>query len=223
MRRSFTLVSVITHAIAIAAALVAQAVAVGPLPVPREPISFVGTIPIVAADIRLPRPAPRPSTVPSDASRNVAPIEPPSQILPETIHEPASLQPISGFVDGGADLGGRFETVALPPTPPPPPPSPPPQQPMRLHSGMQAPRKVFNADPIYPQIAQRAQVGGIVILEAVIDARGRVESVRVLRSLPLLDQAAVDAVKQWIFTPALLNGTPVPVVMTVTVNFELSR
>ena len=88
---------------------------------------------------------------------------------------------------------------------------------------MQAPRKVFNVDPIYPRIAESAHIGGVVILEAVIDARGRVESVRVLRSLPLLDQAAVDAVKQWIFTPALVNGTPVPVVMTVTVNFELGR
>ena len=222
MRRSFTLVSVITHAIAIAAALVAQAVAIGPLPVPREPIGFVGTIPIIITDIPLPRPAPRSSTVPSDPSRNVAPIEPPSQIVAESVHEPASSQPIGGFVDGGVDLGGRLEAIALPPSPPPPPP-PPPQQPTRLHSGMQAPRKVFNVDPVYPRIAQSAQVGGVVILEAVIDARGRVESVRVLRSLPVLDQAAVDAVKQWVFTPALLNGTPVPVVMTVTVNFQLSR
>jgi protein TonB len=219
MRRSFTLVSVITHAIAIAAALVAQAVAVGPLPVPREPIGFVGAIPIIVTDVSLPRPARRSSTVPSDASRNVAPIEPPSQIVAESVHEPAS-QPIGGIVDGGVDLGGRLEALVLPPPPPPP---PPPQQPMRLHSGMQAPRKVFNVDPIYPRIAESAHIGGVVILEAVIDARGRVESVRVLRSLPLLDQAAVDAVKQWIFTPALVNGTPVPVVMTVTVNFELGR
>jgi len=87
---------------------------------------------------------------------------------------------------------------------------------------MQAPRKIVNVNPVYPGIARSAQVAGVVILEAVIDARGRVESVRVLRSIPPLDQAAVDAVKQWIFTPALLNGVPVPVVMTVTVNFELA-
>ena len=60
-----------------------------------------------------------------------------------------------------------------------------------------------------------------MILEAVIDAQGRVASVRVLRSIALLDQAAVDAVRQWRFTPALLNAEPVPVVMTVTVNFKL--
>ncbi len=88
---------------------------------------------------------------------------------------------------------------------------------------MQAPRKIANVDPVYPRVAQTARVEGVVILEAVIDARGRVESVRVLRSIPLLDQAAVDAVKQWILTPALLNGIAVPVVMTVTVNFTLAN
>jgi protein TonB len=61
----------------------------------------------------------------------------------------------------------------------------------------------------------------MVILEAVIAEDGRVRDVRVLRSIQLLDQAAIDAVRQWRFTPTLLNGVPVPIVMTVTVNFEL--
>ena len=64
---------------------------------------------------------------------------------------------------------------------------------------------------------------GIVILEAVISETGRVRDVRVLRSIPLLDNAAIDAVRQWQFTPTLLNGQPVPIVMTVTVSFELKR
>ncbi len=93
---------------------------------------------------------------------------------------------------------------------------------MHLHSGMQAPRKTVNVDPVYPRVAQAVRIEGVVILEAVIDVQGRVESVRVLRSIPLLDQAAVDAVKQWTFTPTLLNGVPVPIAMTVTVNFELA-
>ncbi len=76
-------------------------------------------------------------------------------------------------------------------------------------------------DPVYPPLARSSRVEGVVILEAVLDATGRVDSVRVLRSIPLLDQAAVDAVRQWRFTPARLNGVPVPVVMTVTVNFTL--
>ena len=62
---------------------------------------------------------------------------------------------------------------------------------------------------------------GIVIIEATIGADGRVTNARILRSVPLLDQAAIDAVRQWEFTPTLLNGVPVPVVMTVTVNFTL--
>ena len=86
---------------------------------------------------------------------------------------------------------------------------------------MQAPRKIADATPMYPAVARTARVEGVVILEAVIDAAGRVESVRVLRSIPLLDQAAVEAVRQWIYTPTLLNGVPVPVIMTVTVNFTL--
>ena len=64
-----------------------------------------------------------------------------------------------------------------------------------------------------------AGVQGIVILEALIEQDGSVGDVRVLRSIALLDQAAVEAVRQWRFTPTLLNGQPVEVLMTVTVNF----
>jgi protein TonB len=70
-------------------------------------------------------------------------------------------------------------------------------------------------------MAQSARVQGVVMLEATIGVEGRVQDVRVLRSIPLLDQAAIDAVKQWQYTPTTLNGVPVPVVMTVTVTFAL--
>jgi protein TonB len=75
--------------------------------------------------------------------------------------------------------------------------------------------------PVYPDIAMRARIAGVVVLEATIDAQGKVMNLRVLRSVPLLDQAAIDAVRQWEFTPTRLNGVAVPVVMTVTVNFAL--
>ena len=75
--------------------------------------------------------------------------------------------------------------------------------------------------PQYPPIAQSARVQGIVIIEATIGPNGRVQEAKVLRSIPLLDQAALDAVRQWEFTPTLLNGVPVPVIMTVTVQFTL--
>ena len=59
-------------------------------------------------------------------------------------------------------------------------------------------------------------------LEAIIDRTGHVSNVRVLESIPLLDQAAMDAIAQWKYEPTMLNGVPVPIVMTVTVNFALN-
>ena len=58
-------------------------------------------------------------------------------------------------------------------------------------------------------------------MEAVIGEDGRVRDTRVLRSIPLLDEAALGAVRQWEYTPTLLNGAPVPIIMTVTVQFTL--
>jgi protein TonB len=65
-------------------------------------------------------------------------------------------------------------------------------------------------------------VQGVVIMEATVGADGRVTDVRVLRSIPLLDQAAMEAVRQWEYAPTMVNGTAVPVVMTVTLNFALT-
>jgi len=71
---------------------------------------------------------------------------------------------------------------------------------------------------VYPAIAQNAGVTGAVIIEATIGADGRVIDAKVLRSIPLLDQAALDAVRQWEYKPTLLNGVAVPVIMTVTIT-----
>ncbi len=92
---------------------------------------------------------------------------------------------------------------------------------IRVGGSIQPPRKVRNVQPVYPQIAQSARVQGVVIIEATIDRSGRVSATRLLRSIPLLDQAALDAVRQWEYVPTLLNGVAVPVIMTVTVNFTL--
>jgi protein TonB len=92
---------------------------------------------------------------------------------------------------------------------------------VRVGGNIKAPTKTKMVNPVYPPIAQSARVQGIVIIEATIGPNGRVQEAKVLRSIPLLDQAAMDAVKQWEFTPTLLNGVPVPVIMTVTVQFTL--
>jgi protein TonB len=94
--------------------------------------------------------------------------------------------------------------------------------PVRVGGSVQAPGQLRKVNPDYPAIARSARVQGIVILEATVDTQGRVSNVRVLRSIPLLDQAAVDAVRQWEYQPTLLNGVPVPVILTVTVPFTLS-
>jgi protein TonB len=98
-----------------------------------------------------------------------------------------------------------------------------PQAPLRIGGDIKEPKKLRDVKPAYPEIAQAAGVQGIVILETVIDVDGTVRDAKVLRSVPLLDQAALDAVRQWVFTPTVFNGVPVPVIMTVTVNFSLGR
>ncbi len=75
---------------------------------------------------------------------------------------------------------------------------------------------------MYPAIAKSAQVQGDVVIEATIDEAGKVADARVVKSVPMLDQAALDAVRQWEYRPSLLNGVPTPVVMTVTVKFTRS-
>ena len=110
-----------------------------------------------------------------------------------------------------------------------PAPPPPPEfqavvdrlKPMHIGGEMKAPDKVKDVKPAYPPIALSARVQGVVIVEAVIDADGKIAAVRVLKSIPLLDEAALAAVNQWEFKPVLLNGAPVPVMMTTTVNFSL--
>jgi TonB family protein len=93
--------------------------------------------------------------------------------------------------------------------------------PVRVGGAIKQPIKTRHVNPVYPPIAQSARVQGVVIMEIVITPEGQVQDARVLRSIPLLDQAALDAVRQWEFTPTLLNGAPTPIIMTVTVQFSL--
>jgi protein TonB len=94
--------------------------------------------------------------------------------------------------------------------------------PVRVGGNIKPPERLKYVPPEYPPIAVSARVQGVVIVEATIGTDGRVTAAKVLRSIPLLDQAALDAVRQWEFTPTLLDGKTVPVVMTVTVSFTLS-
>jgi TonB family protein len=92
---------------------------------------------------------------------------------------------------------------------------------VRVGGRIEPPIKMNDVKPVYPAIAKNAGVTGAVIIEATIGADGKVIDARVLRSIPLLDQAALDAVRQWEYRPTVLNGVAVPVIMTVTINFKL--
>jgi protein TonB len=94
--------------------------------------------------------------------------------------------------------------------------------PVRVGGSIKAPTQIKKVQPLYPAEAREARLQGIVILEVIIGVDGRVTDTKVLRSVPQLDQAAIDAVRQWEYTPTLLNGAPVPVIMTVTVTFNLN-
>ena len=82
---------------------------------------------------------------------------------------------------------------------------------------------ITRVEPTYPEVARKARIAGIVIVECIIDKSGNVTNVQVLKPLPFgLDQAAVDAVKRWKFKPGTLNGQPVDVIFNLTVNFKLN-
>jgi protein TonB len=84
------------------------------------------------------------------------------------------------------------------------------------------PEVVFRVEPRYTELARRARIQGIVIVETIIDTSGRVTDARVLKSLPMgLSESAVEAVMQWRFEPATLDQRPVSVYFTLTVKFEL--
>lgn len=149
---------------------------------------------------------------------NAAPLSAPDKITPESATIPEPFETPGPGVVGGDE---HIDRVLAPPPVAAPPPEP--QKPVPVGGTIRRPVKVGGNDPVYPPMARAASVQGIVIIEATIGADGHVVNARILRSLPLLDQAALDAVRQWQYTPTLLNGVPVPVIMTVTVNFTLSR
>ena len=92
---------------------------------------------------------------------------------------------------------------------------------VRVGGDIKEPKKIKDVKPVYPEAAKAAGVQGIVIIETRIATDGSVNEAKVLRSVPELDRAAIDAVMQWKYTPTLLNGQPVEVIMTVTVTFSL--
>ncbi len=217
-------VSLALHGLAAATIVIVPILATDKMPEPSSAVKafFVEPMAAPAPPPPPPPPAARPQNAPrvppkvvTQTNQFVAPVEVPQEIKPE---EGLDLGGVAGGVEGGVPGGVVGGVVGgLPDAPP-----PPPQQAVRVGGQIKEPKKLKNVNPAYPDIAKQARVQGIVILECTISPQGKVTDVKVLRGIPLLDQAAVEAVRQWVYTPTLLNGVPVPVIMTVTVNFKLS-
>ena len=219
-RASLLPVSVATHVAVIAAVVIGPLVAPGELPEPARPLLYAVT------EIDLPEPPPvrhaaPPSGTPATTSPDKAPLDAPNEIPPDREIEVTTLGPA---VDGEHLVGlpsGTDGGITLPRPQPYEPPPPKPTGPVKVGGQIETPRRLRSVAPIYPAIAQSARVEGSVMIEAVIGEDGAVREAKVVAGPPLLQGAALDAVKQWTFTPTKLNGQPVAVIMTVTVVFTL--
>jgi protein TonB len=195
-----------------------------PVPAPRHPTVVTAITPVPPEVVTL---ASRRRVLRPQSFRPPPSFTPPLSLAPE--RESAPDIDVATIGDGPLSAGtpvygglpdGIGKTVA---TPDPPAVTDTPRGPRRVGGAVREPRKTVDVRPIYPAMALSARVEGVVILEAVINERGDVERVSVLKSVPLLDGAAVDAVSRWKYTPTLLNGAPVAVLMSITLKFTLSR
>ena len=209
--------SFIVHTFAIVALVIAPLMATGALPSPSARTFFM---PIEPPSLPQPPPIRRAATPPpQNVARDAAPLVAPDSIAPE----PEIDAGFEADASPGFDVIGGSEVEITGVVTPPPVSNPaPPAGPVPVGGKVRAPERLTDVSPVYPPVALAARVQGMVILQATIDTEGRVQAARVLRSdSPLLNEAALAAVRQWVYSPTLLNGVPVSVVMTVTVQFRL--
>ena len=167
-----------------------------------------------------PAPAPARALAPSPVAPSIPTTAPPrilDEVPPPAYASVGPPDATAGLPPGsGEGLGAGVSAPAMVM----PPPAKPPAQ-VRVADLPVPPRKIADARPVYPDIARHARREGTVVMEAVLDPTGRVTQLRVIQSVPLLDQAAVDAVRQWRYTPSTYGGHPVSVLMTITIRFKL--
>jgi protein TonB len=221
-RRLTVLTSIALHAAAIVVFLLAPLAGAISLPsivtriddfVMAAAMPHPPALPQPPAPSRHDAPAANPAAAPIHAPRSIEPeVDVPA---PGATHTPGGI-----VVSGGPGVpGGLVSDTGLILPPPPAPQTP--RAPVPVGGNIRPPSRVTYVPPVYPAIAQSARIEGTVILEAVIDESGAVTALKVLRSVPLLDEAARTAVARWRYSPTTLNGVKVPVIMTVTVTFTL--
>lgn len=209
--------------VSIAGAILASTLLIVASPVPREAMMMAFVAPPPPPPPPPPPRAPEPARTaskPVPTNPTAAPVEPPQEISPEASpagFDDEEFEGVPGGVVGGV-IGG-LEPLAPPPPPLPPP--PPPRGPIRIGGQIKDPALIHRVEPVYPGVAVSANIEGTVILEAIVDEEGRVETVKVLRSLSVLDKPAIEAVKQWRYSPVLLNGKPEKFILTVAITFRL--
>ena len=162
-----------------------------------------------------------------DAGRLIAPREFPKNIAPVKEDElpPPSPDGGVGGLAGGAKSGVPFGILGPVPTAvPPPPPLVEKKAPPRIQVGgiLQSAKLLRQAKPVYPELAKKARIQGVVKLHALISKGGTIEDLKVVSGHPLLVSSALEAVRQWVYQPTLLNGETVGVETEIDVNFILS-
>ena len=191
-------------------------VAAPPAPPPPPP-------PPAPAAASKPKPTPK-ADVPSDQARFLAPVEEPREMVPLADDEGFEFgEPggVEGGIPGGV-VGGVVGGLPEAPPPPPPPPVIAPRGPVRIGGQITPPTLLKRVEPEYPPLAVKAHIQGVVIMEATVNEDGEVTDVKLLRSAnPLLDREAAVAVRQWRYSPVVLNGLRVPFILTVTLSFSL--
>lgn len=168
-----------------------------------------------------------------------APVRVPDRVDMKIVDEPPQALAdigVPGGVPGGIPNGvpgGILPSIigAVPMAPPrpaviettPAPPKAAAAPPARVRAGglVKLAAPVFHPDPVYPKLAVQARIEGVVELEGIVGTDGRIHSLRVLKGHPFLVNAAVEAVKQWVYSPATLNGDLVEVIAPITVTFRL--
>ena len=151
-----------------------------------------------------------------------APVEAPATIEPEPRGEEGFELGVPGGVEGGIPGGVVGGVVGGLPEAVPPPPPPPQRGPVRIGGQIEAPALLQRVEPFYPPFAVHAHLEGIVILEAIVDRDGTVADVKVLRTAGMvLDREALAAVRQWRYSPLILNGIAERFMLSVTLSFHL--
>jgi protein TonB len=217
---------VLLHSLLVTAVVIVPLWFYDSLPAPGEGVRAFFVTPAVAAPPPPPPPppaagvrvAPRAPVAPQpeEAAKFVAPLETPTEVKPE---EGISLG-VEGGVPGGVEGGVPGGVIGgivggLPQEAPPAAPKF-----VRIGGQIKAPELVKRIDPAYPELAKQARLSALVILEATVGTDGRVQDVTILRGAPIFDQDAIDAVRQWVYRPLLLNGVPTPFIVTVTLKFS---